>query len=47
MNSFKEEKPDLTLLFTLIGSRVVFVYQRVGGLSSYDQVFLAPVNIFS
>ena len=26
---------------------VVFVYQRVGGLSSYDRVFLAPVNIFS
>ena len=26
---------------------VVFVYQRVGGLSSYDRVYLAPVNIFS
>lgn len=26
---------------------VVFVYQRVGGLSSYDRVFLSPVNIFS
>lgn len=26
---------------------MVFVYQRVGGLSSYDRVFLAPVNIFS
>ena len=25
---------------------VVFVYQRVGGLNSYDRVFLAPVNIF-
>ena len=25
---------------------VILVYQRVGCLSSYDQVFLAPVNIF-
>lgn len=24
----------------------VVVYQRVGGLSSYDRVFLSPVNIF-
>jgi len=26
---------------------VVFVYQHVGVLNSYDRVFLAPVNIFS
>lgn len=25
---------------------MVFVYQHVGGLNSYDRVVLAPVNIF-
>lgn len=26
---------------------VVFVYQRVGGLNSYDQMFLSLMNILS
>ena len=46
MNSFKAR----ALIDILVDSdpvEVVFVYQRVGGLSSYDRVFLAPVNIFS
>lgn len=48
MNSFKARGGLIsTLLFHSDPVEVVFVYQRVGGLSSYDRVFLAPVNIFS
>lgn len=44
MNSFKAGGG---LIRSVDPVEVVFVYQRVGGLSSYDRVFLAPVNIFS
>ena len=45
MNSFKA-RGLIDILVYSDPVEVVFLYQRVGGLSSYDRVFLAPVNIF-
>ena len=46
MNSFKA-RGLIDILVYSDPVEVLFLYQRVGGLSSYDRVFLAPVNIFS
>ena len=45
MNSFKA-RGLIDILVYSDPVEVLFLYQRVGGLSSYDRVFLAPVNIF-
>lgn len=46
VNSFKA-RGLIDILVYSDPVEVVFVYQRGGGLSSYDRVFLTPVNIFS
>ncbi len=47
MNSFKARGGLIDIVVYSDPVEVLFVYQRVGSLSSYDRVFLAPVNIFS